>query len=268
MKTGKTVGPALFLILAVLPLAIYAQPLTENYLAAVTLAGQGNFSEAKKIFQEIIAAEPPHERAGRCLNVLKDLEDQKIHQETASHLFQGLAYFYQDKFPEAVAAANLALQINPGYKRAHNSRGGFYFGLGKNDLALADLNRALQLDPEYSGAYYNRGCVYLKIKQYNRAIADFGRALKISPQYASASYNRGIAHFHQGNFLWALADFTRALEINPRLAEAYFNRATVLEELGKDQEAAEAYIKFLQTAYPALSREINYARKRLKVLAK
>jgi len=89
-----------------------------------------------------------------------------------------------------------------------------------------------------------------------------------SPQYASASYNRGIAHFHQGNFLWALADFNRALEINPRLAEAYFNRATVLEELGKDQEAAETYKIFLQNAYPALSREISYARKRLKVLAK
>jgi tetratricopeptide (TPR) repeat protein len=268
IKTGKAFVSALFLALALLPLPIRAQPLTENYLHAVNLAGQGKFPEARKIFQEIVAGDPAHERAVRCLMIMDDLESRKIKPETASHLFQGLAYFYQDKFQEAVAAADRALKINPNYKRAYNSRGGFYFGWEKNEQALADLNRALELDPEYSGAFYNRGCLYLKLKQYGRAINDFDRALKITPRYASATYNRGLAHFQQGNFLWALADFARALEINPRLAEAQMNRALVLEELGQEQEAAAAYKKFLQTAYPSLSREMDYARERLRVLEK
>jgi hypothetical protein len=46
------------------------------------------------------------------------------------------------------------------------------------------------------------------------------------------------------------------------------NRAMVFEELGKEKEAAEAYKKFLQSAYPSLSKEIDYARERLKVLGK
>jgi tetratricopeptide (TPR) repeat protein len=268
MKIGKILGPALFLVLAVLPLVTHAQPLTPTYLTAVDLAAQSKFSEAKKIFQEIIAAEPPHEQAGHCLNILEDLERQKIKSRTAVHLFKGLSYFYQDKFSEALAAANLAMGINPKYKRCYNARGGAYFGLGQNDRALADFNRALEIDPEYAGAYYNRGCVHIRTEQYARAINDFDRALKITPKFASASYNRGIAHFHQGNFLWALADFTRALEINPRLAEARMNQAVVLEELGKEKEAVEAYKKFLQNASPALNREIDYARKRLEVLDK
>jgi tetratricopeptide (TPR) repeat protein len=268
MKIGQTVGPALFLALAVLPLMIYAQPLTEIYLTAVDLAGQGKFSAAQKIFQEILAAEPPHERAERCLQIIADLEKQKISNRTASHIFKGLSYFYQDKFPEAVAEANLALQINPKYERAYNCRGGFYFGWGQNDRALADYNRALEIDPQYAGAYYNRGCLHLRTEEYERAIADFDRALKIKSKFTSAFYNRGIAHFHKGEFLWALADFNRAQEINPRLAEAHLNRAVVLEELGKEKEAVEAYQKFLQYASPALSREISYARKRLEALGK
>jgi tetratricopeptide (TPR) repeat protein len=267
MKIGKTVL-SLFLALAVLPLAIYAQPLTEKYLAAVNLAGQEKFTEAKKVFQEIIAAEPPHERAVRCLKIIEDLEGQKINNATAAHLFKGLAYFYQDRFKEALAEANLALQINPRYKRAYNTRGGVYLGLGQTDQALADYNLALKIDPEYSGAYYNRGCVFLRTRQYGRAIADFGRALEITPQYASAAYNRGVAHLFKGEFLWALADFNRALKINPRLAEAHLNRGLVLEELGNEKEAVEAYKKFLQSTSPALSREVGYARDRLEVLEK
>lgn len=268
MKIGKIVAPALFLVLAVLSLVIYAQPLTEKYLTAVALAGQAKFSAAKKIFQELLVAEPSHEQAAHCLNIIDDLERKKINTPTASHLFQGLSHFYKDQFQEALAEANLALKINPRYKRAYNARGSFYFGLGQNDQAVADFDRALQIDPGYDGAYYNRGCVHIKTKQFERAIADFDRALEIKPKFSSALYNRGYAHFLQGQFLWALADFNRALEINPRLAEAHLSRGVVFEELGKEKEAVEAYKKFLQYAYPALGREIDYARERLKVLEK
>jgi tetratricopeptide (TPR) repeat protein len=269
MKTGKTIISALFLALAVLPLASYAQQSPgAGHLHAVDLASQGKFPEAKKIFQDILAGDPAHERSLHCLNILEDLEKQKIKKETAVHLFKGLSYFYQDRFTDALGEANLALGVDPGYKRCYNARGGAYFGLGQNEEALADFNRALKIDPEYAGAFYNRGCVYIRTEEYARAIHDFDRALKITPKFASAFYNRGIAHFHQGQFLWALADFNRALEINPRLTEAHMNRAVALEELGKEKEAREAYKKFLQDASPALTREIDYARKRLEVLWK
>ncbi len=268
MEIGKILGLALFLALAAAPPALYGQPLTANYLSAIDLAGQGKFSEAKTIFREIIAAEPYHRRAWRCLQIIEDLERREISKRTAAHLFKGFAYFYKNQFSGAVAEATLALQLNPRYPRVYNARGGFYFGWGRNNEALADYNLALQIDPRYAGAYYNRGCLYLKTEEYERAIADFDRALKHDPKFAAAFYNRGIAHFSKGEFLWALADFNRALEINPRLAEAHFNRGVVLEELSKEEEAAEAYKKFLHSASAAGGWEISYARKRLAVLEK
>jgi tetratricopeptide (TPR) repeat protein len=268
MKIAKTLGPAFLLVVSVLPLVIYAQPVTEIYLNGVDLASQGKFSEAKKILQEILAADPSHERAERCLQIIEDLERQRINIKTAAHLFQGLSYFYRNKFPEALDQANLALQINPQCERAYNVRGGSYFGLAEYDRAVADYKHALEIDPQYAGAYYNRGCVYLKTGKYERAISDFDQALKIKPKYVSAFHNRGIAHFLKGEYLWALADFNRALEINPRLPEAHLNQALVLEELDKEKEAVAAYKKFLQYASPALSHRINYARNRLGSLEK
>jgi tetratricopeptide (TPR) repeat protein len=268
MKIAKTIGPFFFLLLSVLPLVIYAQPMPEIYLTGVDLASQGKFSEAKKIFQEILAADPSNERADGSLKIIADLERQRINNQTASHLFKGLSYFYKNNFQEALAQANLALKINPEYERAYNVRGSSYFALAKDDQALADFNRALEIEPKYEGAYYNRGCVYLRRKQYEGAISDLDRALKIKPIFASAFHNRGMAHMSQGEYLWALADFNRALEINPRLAQSYLNQGVVLEELDREKEAVEAYKKFLQYASPELSGEINYARNRLKILEK
>ncbi|MDD2901956.1 MAG: tetratricopeptide repeat protein [Syntrophales bacterium] len=268
MKTGKTLALALFLVLTLFSLVLYAQQLSPTYLKAVNLAAQGKFPEAKKIFQEILAAEPYHERARRCLQIMADLEKHKISDKAAAHLFQSLSFFYQDQFQAALSQADLALRLNPQYARTYSARGGYYFALGHDKKALADYRRALELDPQNDGAYYNRGCLYLKTEEYGRAIKNFDQAVKINPKFASAFYNRGIAHFRKGEFLWALVDFNRAANLNPRLAEPHFNRAVVLEELGKDQEAAAAYKKFLQLASPALSLEIKYARKRLQLLQK
>ncbi len=268
MKIVKTIGLAVFMALSVLPPAILAHQVTETYLTGVDLAAQSKFSEAKKTFQEIVAADPLYERPKRCLKILADLESQKINHRTAAHLFKGLSYYYRDRFQEALVQDNLALQINPRYERAYSARGGVYFGMNRYDQAVADYTRALEIDPQYAGAYYNRGCVHLKTRQYESAMADFDRTLKINPKHAGAFHNRGIAHFLQGQYLWALADCRRALEINPRLAEAHLIQAQVLEELGKEPEAVAAYKKFLQYAPPPLSREIEYARKRLGFLEK
>ena len=268
MKTGKPLALALFLLLALWPLVLYAQQLSPTYLKAVDLAAKGKFPEAKQIFQKILAAEPYHERAGRCLQILADLRNKKISDKAAAHLFLGLSYFYHDKFSAAVTQANLALRLNPQYARTYSARGGYYFALGQNDKALADFRRALELDPQNDGTYYNRGCLYLKTEKYERAIKNFTQAIKLNPKFASAFYNRGVAHFRKGESLWALVDFDRAAEINPRLAEPHFNRAVILEELAKNQEAAAAYKKFLKLASPALSLEIKYARKRLQILGK
>ena len=268
MQTGKTLTLALFLILAIFPRLNYADTLSPTYLKAVDLAAQGKFPQAQKIFQGILAAEPNHERAGRCLQIIAAMKNQKIKSQTAAHLFRGLSYYYQDKFKEALAQADLALRLNPKYARTYSARGGYYFALDENDKALADYRRSLELDPQNDGAYYNRGNLYLKTEAFGRAIQDFDRAIKLNPKFASAFYNRGIARFRRGEILWALVDFNRAAELNPRLAEAQMNRGVVLEELGKEKEAVAAYKKFLQIAPPSLSREIKFIRKKLEILEK
>lgn len=268
MKILKTIGLAFFLVFWGLLWVNWADWVPEIYLTGLDLASQGKFSEAKKIFQEILAEDPHFDRAERCLKILADLERQKINIETASHIFKGLSHYYKDKFQEALAEANLALKINPKYEKAYNVRGGIYYGAAKYDQAVADFNRALEIEPGYAGAYYNRGCAHLKTGQYGQAISDFDRALEIKPRYPGAYHNRGIVRLLKGEYYWALADFNRALKINPRLAEAYLNQALAFEEVGKEKEAVEAYKTFLQYASPAHSRERDYARKRLGVLEK
>ncbi|MBM4273710.1 MAG: tetratricopeptide repeat protein [Deltaproteobacteria bacterium] len=259
---------AFFMVFGALLPVMAAEWVPEIYLRGLDQASQGKYSQGKKIFQEILASDPFYDRAVRCLKIIDDLESRKITDDTASHLFKGLSHYYRDRFPEALAEADLALKINPRYARAYNVRGGFYYGTAKYDQAIADFDRALEIDPAFAVSYYNRGCAFLQIRQYDRAKADFDRAVELEPKYYSAYHNRGILYFQKGQYFWALADFNRALEIHPKLPEGHLNQALTFEEVGKEQEAVAAYKKFLQYATPAHTREVEYARKRLGVLEK
>ena len=47
------------------------------------------------------------------------------------------------------------------------------------DEALADLNRAIELDPADASALASRGHTYLVMKRYGRSMADLKRGLKL-----------------------------------------------------------------------------------------
>ena len=81
--------------------------------------------------------------------------------KTAIHLFKGVSYGIKEKFSEAVA----------------------------------ELNKAININPRYAAAYYNRGLAYVKFCQFDKAISDYSKAIEINPKDAWAYNSRGIAFF-------------------------------------------------------------------------
>src|SRR5262249_30938086 len=58
--------------------------------------------------------------------------------------------------------------------QAHND-------LRDRDNALADCNQAIQLDPKYAIAYNTRGVVWRAKGDHDRAIADYSDAIRLNP---------------------------------------------------------------------------------------
>ena len=57
--------------------------------------------------------------------------------------------------------------------------------------ALADLDRAIELDPGHAWAIANRGYTYRRMERYEEALADLSRAIELDPGHAWAIASRG-----------------------------------------------------------------------------
>jgi tetratricopeptide (TPR) repeat protein len=94
----------------------------------------------------------------------------------------------------AIMELTKAIELEPEYSAAYNSRGLCYFGKGSNatdstqtdwyNLAIFDYNAALTFNPEYCYAYYNLGRIYEKQKDYTQATSNYNAALQIIPDNA------------------------------------------------------------------------------------
>ncbi|MBI4513264.1 MAG: tetratricopeptide repeat protein [Gemmatimonadetes bacterium] len=73
------------------------------------------------------------------------------------------------------------------------------------------------------------------------AIAALREAGAREPKYADVRNLLGIGLSLAGELEAAVAEFTRAVELNPGYVEAHLNRAIVLNELGRFDEAQEAF---------------------------
>jgi tetratricopeptide (TPR) repeat protein len=120
--------------------------------------------------------------------------------------------------------------------------------------ALADLDRAIQIDPNYAKAYNSRGTVkMLGFKDYQGAALDINRALQIDPKLSAAYTNRGtLKAMESQDYQGALVEFNRAIQINPNDIDAYTNRAATKYRFLKDRAGGIAdlqkAVKLLQQA--------------------
>ena len=169
------------------------------------------------------------------------IESLAIEDRAARYNGLGKVYRSLARYPEAIAAYQKALDLDPNYAVAYNNRGLTYRDLGQHQAALADFGRAIDLNLDSAAAYNNRGTTYSALGQHEAALADYGRAIDLNPDYAVAYNNRGTTYSALGQHEAALADYGRAIDLNPDYAVAYNNRGTTYSALGQHEAALADY---------------------------
>jgi tetratricopeptide (TPR) repeat protein len=86
-----------------------------------------------------------------------------------------------------------------------------------------------------------RGRLAVARRDYAAALADFREVLRERPEYADIRHLAGLCLSFLDQPAAALEEFDRALELNPKYVEAHLNRAITLNELGRYEEAKEAF---------------------------
>ena len=188
---------------------------------AIRLHQQGQLTDAKKLYREILHTNPRHSNVLQFLGVIAGQHGESL---------------------QAVELIEQSLAIEPTNDAAWSNLGNVLLELNRNMEALESYDRALALNPGHADALHNRGLALDNLNRTEEALASYDRALSVRPNYPQALNNRGIALCKLRRHQEASAAFRRALTLQPDIAHYHANLGSVLIPLGQ-QDLAEKSLR-------------------------
>jgi len=101
------------------------------------------------------------------------------------------------------------------------------------------------ISPEALGLY-NSALQKAESLNPDSAIILFSQAIELEPEFAKAYYNRSAARLANSDLSGALMDIDRYLALADTASKGYFTRADILAELGREEDAVDAYAKAIE----------------------
>lgn len=149
----------------------------------------------------------------------------------------GFALFQQGKSEEAVAALESAVQADPMHWKSHNNLALAYIDVGEFEMAEVHYLESVAIEPQ--PAIYNDLGYVLESQGLPDEAADMYRAsLELAPDSATAHYNLAAYLVRAEEYLEAETHLRAAIATQPS-AEAYRALATVLEHMGRKEQARD-----------------------------
>jgi tetratricopeptide (TPR) repeat protein len=118
---------------------------------------------------------------------------------------------------------------------------------GRSPEAAAALELALALAPDkHPEAYGDLATAYLGAGDPAKALDALDRGMKVGFRSARLYFNVGARLFNDKDYVQAESAFTHALEIDPGMADAERSLASVLNHLGRPDDARKHLARYLE----------------------
>ena len=124
-------------------------------------------------------------------------------------------------------------------------RGQAYRRLEKYVEALADFDKAVEIKPDLAAAHFEIGMTFHAQEKYKQAIAAYDKAIKVSPDNADYLYSRCVSKSWSGDNAGARDDCRKAVKIKDDFVDAWATLGRAYEDMGQTDKAEEAYKKVL-----------------------
>jgi Flp pilus assembly protein TadD len=180
----------------------------------------GRLSQARDLYQQILAQQPDHAGALHLSGVIalqegrNDLAVDLIGKAIAlgpsspeAHCNLGIALQEKGQLTGAVAAYRRAIALKPNYPAAHSNLGAALRDTDKLDEAIAAFRQAIALGPSFADAHSNLGIALRDKGQLDDAITAYRQALALKPDYPEAHHNLALLLLLRGDFLAGWNEF-------------------------------------------------------------
>jgi tetratricopeptide (TPR) repeat protein len=159
--------------------------------------------------------------------------DDEIARQQALVLFDR-AHRHQMKgeLGDAVALYRRSLALCP-TPEAHTFLGWTYSMMDRYDEAIACCQKAIELDPAYGNPYNDIGAYLIELERWEEALPWLEKATGAA-RYEARQFphmNMGRIYQHMGRYLTALGCYDRALELDPFYRTAVWAKYALLGRL-------------------------------------
>jgi len=230
---------------------------------AIKFQQQGNLSEAKKNYKEILKENPNfaevHFNLGVILKSLGELEEAETSISKAislkpnfvlAHYQMGNAKYKLKKFDESEICYYKAISLKPDFLEAHINLARAQRELRKFKEAEDNLRIAQKLNPDFLEVntllgliLFDRGRLsddlkYQDLDKLNEAKMILSKSIKLNPNYAFAHQNLGLVQQELGDLNNAKDSFEKAHKLDPNSIytnqnlNIVLNQIKILDELG------------------------------------
>jgi Tfp pilus assembly protein PilF len=155
--------------------------------------------------------------------------------------YLGLAHARRREWMQAERALRSALRANPRFFEAAHDLGRVLDEQGRHADALAAFDLACDLDARSAAALHNRGRALASLGRFEEALACCDAALAIDGSVAETWLNRGEALHDLGRHREALESYRRAQELRSPFPETRANEAITLLASGDFEKGWAAF---------------------------
>ncbi len=223
---------------------------------AEVAARRNRLDDAAKLIRDAVRAEPgnahAHASLGRLQAMRRQFTEAELSLKKAADLDprlirprMDLADLYATtlrKPREALALYGAVLAIDPNHAGAHYASGVVLGGLGELEQAGRALEAAHRIEPGNPLPAVALARLAIARKDAQGAMTWVERALTIQPDMNDALEARADIWQMRGEFDKALADYASVLRANPGRVSALLKQGSLLQKLGRNEAAAEAYL--------------------------
>ncbi|EED32263.1 Methyltransferase domain family protein [gamma proteobacterium NOR5-3] len=205
---------------------------------AALLAKSGKLDEAKRLYAQVLSAEPGNKKAKKALKALTGNSKAKLSPAD----FERVARLVNaGKLDAARADINKLCKLHPDQPALHNLRGVILSRLAEPEHAIEAYKSALALEPAFSEALNNLASAFTDLKQYKEALGCYQELVNRGEADAEVYANLARALKGAGQTENALEALRRALQLNPLYTDAFNDLGNLLNDMGEHDEAIKAY---------------------------
>jgi tetratricopeptide (TPR) repeat protein len=154
----------------------------------------------------------------------------------------------EGQYATAVTGLRRALELDPGFMRAHDNLGLCYEALGRFDEAVRSWEEAIRLNDAQKAKSpwpsLNLGLMLTRLDRLDEAEGRFREALRCDSRFAQAHYQLGVALEKKGRASEAVVELEEAARLDPVFAEPQYALARLYRRAGEAPKADQALRRF------------------------